>query len=86
MPRINGLEVNQTGWFTRLLYWLVKRKVGKLTGKARLVEPVKVTAHHPRLLWALGQMELGQEGAKSVSAKLKALASIKAATLIGCPY
>jgi hypothetical protein len=71
---------------TRFLYWLVRRKVAKMTGHARLLEPVKITAHHPRLLRAMGQMEMGQEAARSVPDGLKSLASIKAAMLVGCPY
>jgi hypothetical protein len=86
MARIKGIEPADASWLTRLIYWLVQRKVGKLTGQKRLIEPVKITAHHPRLLKALGQMEMGQEAAKSVPIRLKSLASIKAATLIGCPY
>jgi hypothetical protein len=31
-------------------------------------------------------MEMGQDAARTVSAALKALASLRAATLIGCPY
>jgi hypothetical protein len=31
-------------------------------------------------------MEMGQAAANSVPAGLKSLASIKAATLVGCPY
>jgi hypothetical protein len=31
-------------------------------------------------------MEIGQEAATSVPAPLKALASITAATLVGCPF
>jgi 4-carboxymuconolactone decarboxylase len=83
---MKGLEPHEAGWFTRLIYWVVERKVGKLTGRKRLVEPIKIMAHHPRLLKALGQMEMGQEAARSVPTRLKSLASIKAATLIGCPY
>jgi 4-carboxymuconolactone decarboxylase len=71
---------------TRLIYWFARRAVGKVAGQARLVEPIKVTAHHPRLLKALGQMEMGQAAATAVDPALKALASIRAATLIGCPY
>ena len=84
--RMKGVEPGEAGWFIRLVYWLVKREMRKLTGQARLVEPIKITAHHPRLLRALGQMEGGQAAAKSVPASLKALASIKAATLVGCPF
>ena len=86
MARMQGVEPHEAGWFTRLVYWLVRRKVGQLTGTRRLVEPIKVTAHHPRLLKALGQMETGQEAANSVPAGLKALATLKVATLVGCPF
>ena len=86
MARMKGIEPHEAGWFTRLVYWVVRRKMGKLTGEKRLIEPIKVTAHHPRLLRAMGQMEMGQEAARSVPDHLKSLASIKAATLIGCPF
>ena len=86
MARMNGLEPHQAGWYTRLVYWFVRRSVGKITGRSRLVEPVKIAAHHPRLLKAYGQMETGQAAARSVPDTVKALAGIKAATLIGCPF
>ena len=86
MPHMKGIEPTQAGLFTRLIYWFVRRKFGKLTGKNRLIEPVKVAAHHPRLLRAMGQMESGQAAAHSVPEELKRLASLQAATLIGCPF
>ena len=86
MPHMKGIEPAQAGWFTRLIYWFVRRKFGKLTGKNSLPEPVKVAAHNPRLLRAMGQMESGLEAAGSVPVELKLLASLKAATLIGCPF
>ena len=86
MVRMKGVEPAEAGWFTRLVYWFVRRKFGKLTGKDRLIEPVKVAAHHPRLLRAMGQMEGGLEAARSVPAKLERLASLQAAMLIGCPF
>jgi hypothetical protein len=86
MARIAGLEASRAGVSTRALYWLVRRKIAKLTGRARLVEPVTITAHHPRLLLAYGQMEMGQEAARSVPAALKTLAGVHVASLVGCPY
>jgi hypothetical protein len=86
MPRMDGLEPQQAGWYTRLVYWLVRRSVGKITGRSQLVEPVKITAHYPRLLKAYGQMEMGQAAATTVPAAVKALAGIKVATLVGCPF
>jgi len=86
MARIQGVEPHEAGWFTRLIYWFVKREIKKLTGQPRLLEPIKIAAHHPRLLRALGQMEAGQAAATSVSITLKSLASLKTATLVGCPF
>jgi hypothetical protein len=35
---------------------------------------------------AMGQMEMGQAAAHAVPAGLKVLASLKASTLVGCPF
>ena len=86
MAHMKGVEPAEAGWYTRLVYWFVRRTIGKITGSRRLVEPVKITAHHPRLLKAYGQMEMGQGAATSVPAPLKAMAGITAATLVGCPF
>jgi alkylhydroperoxidase family enzyme len=45
-----------------------------------------MSTYRPRPLKAYGQMEMGQGVVASVPAPLKALAGIKAATLIGCPF
>lgn len=86
MAFMNGIEPAEAGWFTRLVYRFVRRKFGQLTGQDRLVEPVKIAAHHPRLLRAMGQMEGGLGAARTVPAGLKVLASLQAASLIGCPF
>lgn len=80
MARIRGVETNEAGFLTRFLYWMTRRKVG------RVIVPAKVTAHQPRLLVAVGRMEVCQQALLTVDAKLKALAEIKAATLVGCPF
>ena len=86
MARIRGVEPHEAGWLTRLVYWFVKRSIKKVTGEARIPEPVKIMAHHPKLLRAVGQMEGGQAAATSVPLSLKALAGVRAASLIGCPF
>jgi hypothetical protein len=86
MARIKGVEPHEAGLFTRFVYWLVRRKVGAIAGHPRVVEPVKITAHHPRLLRAYGDMERGQEAATSVPTRLKTLASIQTSMLVGCPF
>jgi len=80
MARIRGVEANEAGFFTRFLYWMTRRQVG------RVILPFKITAHQPRLLFAMGGMEMSEHALRTVEAKLKVLASIKAATLVGCPF
>jgi len=80
MARIQGVEREQAGLLVRFMYWMTKRKVG------RVVTPVKILAHHPGLLRAQAAMEMGQMGARSAPSALKALVQIKVAMLIGCPF
>jgi hypothetical protein len=86
MARINGLEPNQVGGLTRLIYWVTRRSLRKVTGQDRLPEPVKIVAHHPALLRAVGRMEMAQGAAHTVDHKLKVLAGLRASTLTGCPF
>jgi hypothetical protein len=80
MARIPGVEPDQAGWLVRIAYWLAKRKVG------RVVLPVQITAHHPRLLRGVGAMEMAQDAARTVDFKLKCLVQIKVAQQVGCPF
>jgi hypothetical protein len=84
MARIRGTDPREqgllTGLFTRIIYWLTKRKLG------RVVMPVQVVAHHSRLLWGYGQMEQSFASSHLVDAGLKDLAQLRVATLVGCPF
>jgi hypothetical protein len=84
MARISAADPNQQGLlqglFTRISYAMTKRKVG------RTVMPVKVAAHHAKLLWGYGQMEQSLLSSKLVDAGLKNLAQLRVATLVGCPF
>jgi hypothetical protein len=84
MARIRGADPSQqgllSGLFTRIVYCLTRRKVG------RIVMPVQVTAHHPKLLWGYGQMEQSLASSHLVDAVLKDLAQLRVATLVGCPF
>jgi hypothetical protein len=84
MARIEGAKSNQGGLLRRLfvsiVYSLTKRKVG------RIVMPVQVTAHHPKILWGYGQMEQALLSSRTVNASLKGLAQLRVATLVGCPF
>lgn len=78
MARLDGPEKKSP--FVRLAYWMARRKVG------RVPAPVRITAHHPRLLRAYAAMEMGQEAARTVPKPLKTLAQVLVAMRVGCPF
>ena len=84
MARIPGASRNQGGLIRRLfvglVYSLTRRRLGKV------ITPIQVTAHHPRIFWGYLQMEQSQMGSKLIDAKLKGLAELRVATLVGCPF
>jgi hypothetical protein len=80
MPRIDGINDTQANVFARTIYKATRHKLG------RVPEPMRISAHQPRLLAALGGMEMAQESMHTVDLALKALAEIRTATLIGCPF
>jgi hypothetical protein len=80
MARIEGVPAARAGLFVRLAYWFTKRRYGRVPG------PATVIAHHPAILSAAGAYELVFERARLVDKRLKQLASLKAAALIGCVF
>jgi hypothetical protein len=77
---MEGIRGKQANVFTRAVYGAVERKMG------RVPEPMRIAAHQSRLLGAVSGMEMAQEGMRSVDPVVKALADIKTAMLIGCPF
>jgi hypothetical protein len=80
MARIDGIPAARAGLLVRLGYWMAQRMVGKLP------EPMMVMAHHDWIFRAYGAYEYAFRKARRVEEKLKVLASIRAATLVGCPF
>lgn len=63
----------------------LSRAYAKRTYK-REMEPVEVTAHHPRLFTGYGIFEMTLERSGRVDEKLKDLAGTRAAMLVGCEF
>lgn len=80
MARLNGVQDNEAGLFVRLAFGYIRRKYGLVMQSAR------IAALNPRLLKAVSAMERGQQALRSIDPALVALAEIKVATLIGCPF
>jgi len=86
MSRIAG--VNKPRPLTRVILSVARRKTGQLTGRhtERMIEPLEVYAHRPRLLIGYGMMEDATARLDRVDERLKLLAELKAATLTSCEY
>jgi len=62
------------------VYYSTRRRLG------RVIMPIQVTAHHPKLFWGYLQMEQTQMSANLIDPKLKGLAELRVATLVRCPF
>jgi len=84
MARIKGAPSNQGSplrrLFVGLVYLVTRRRLG------HVIMPVQVTAHHAKIFWGYLQMEQSQMSAKLVDPRLKGLAELRVATLVGCPF
>ena len=80
MARIEGVPDKQAGLLVRFVYWLSRRRFGKVA------TPLGVAAHHRWIFQAYGAYEFALDRARLVNARLKVLAQVKAAALIGCPF
>lgn len=80
MARIEGVPPARAGLLTRAAYWMARRIVGKLP------EPLTVAAHNPWIFRAYTGYEYALGKARRVDPKLKALAGLKSAALVGCPF
>jgi hypothetical protein len=80
MARIDGVSDAQAGLLTRGVYQGAKRMTGKVP------DPLRIMAHSKPVMWAAGMFEIALGRANSVPPRLKALAGIKAAALIGCVF
>lgn len=72
--------VQRPGLLARISYWFARRRVGNVP------EPLRFYAHSTPVLQAYGFFELFLERARRVDPKLKTLASIRAGSLVGCPW
>jgi hypothetical protein len=79
MARIEGVPEGANP-FVRAVYAITRRKVG------RMVEPVAVAAHHPRLLLGMAAFEEALTRAHRVDPRVKAVAELQAAAHVGCPF
>lgn len=78
--RVPGVPPGQGGPLVRLAYAVSKRKMGTVP------TPFAVTAHHPGLMAGYSAFELATERAHRLDGRLKDLAAVRAAQLVGCEW
>jgi len=80
MARIQAVSPDRASWFVRLAGWFTRRRLGKS------LEPVGIMGHNTAVVAAAAAYELASERARRIEPRLKVLAGLKAAMLIGCPF
>jgi hypothetical protein len=80
MARIEGVDPRETSFPMRQVF----KKVRKILG--RDLTPQKISARVPRLFWfsVLAEWLLGQKA--KVPPRLRAIATLRTAVRVGCPF
>jgi hypothetical protein len=81
MARIDGVSDAEAGLLTRAVY-----RGAKARASGRVPDPLRIMAKSPSVMWAAGFYELASARGASVPDRLKVLAGIKAASMIGCVF
>jgi AhpD family alkylhydroperoxidase len=80
MARLQGVQDGKGGWFARYAFRESRRRTGKV------MTSLRITLLHPGLTVGVGAMERQLDRAKDVDPLLTELASLKAATIVGCEF
>src|SRR5688572_20318535 len=78
--RMLGVPQKDAGLLGRFAYRFSRRRFGKVP------EPLRATTHHRKVLLGGGAMELALDRSGLVGARLKKLAELKVALLVGCEF
>ena len=79
MARIEGVTDERASLISRGLFWLARRKLGRVS------EMWRICAHVPRIQLGRGLLELQLDSSRLVDRRLRWLGVIKTAMLVGCP-
>ncbi len=80
MSRLPQLRQARPGLFARIVYFVARKKLG------RVPEPVKVLHRNTALLAGVGALETAFDKSTRVSGRIKALAQVRVAMMVGCPF
>ena len=90
MARIQGVPKDKAGPMVRLVYVFVGRGMKKLTGREPArgtgAEPVGIWAYQPKMMIGMGRFQGAVRKGHTLDERLKNLAELKGAQMIGCEY
>jgi AhpD family alkylhydroperoxidase len=88
MARLNGVSDREAGLGAKIAFFFTRRKLAQMAGleTAGMLEPLRMYAHIPRLLSAIGKLEQVESKLDILSPRHRALAELKAATTVRCAY
>ena len=80
MERASGLSAAEYGWITKLLYWALRKRIGRVPKSKTLA------AYDTSTLIASSWMDAVGATAKTIPSLLKELVQLKVAAMVGCPF
>jgi hypothetical protein len=80
MARIEGVTDADASFMTKRVFKIAEKQTGKVA------DPLRVMARSSATMWGAGLFQMASDRAKTVDSKLKTLACLKAASLIGCVF
>jgi AhpD family alkylhydroperoxidase len=88
MPRLAGVSDRDASLGAKIAFFFTKRKLSQMAGlkTAGMLEPLRMYAYIPRLLSAIGRLEMAEAKLDILSPRHRALAELKSATTVGCEY
>ena len=80
MARIDGIQDADASAIQRFVFRTAAKQVGAVP------EPLRIMAHSSGTMWSSGLFQMAFDRAGSVTPRLKTLACLKAAAMIGCVF
>lgn len=78
--RIRLINDGEGGLLARIAFRQSRRRYGQV------IDPIRVMAHHPKVMAGVGALELASQRSKLVPARLKHLAELRAGMIAGCEW
>jgi hypothetical protein len=80
MARIEGVQDTEASFIQRFVFRTAAKQAGAVP------DPLRIMARSGGTMWAAGGFQMGFDRAQSVPPRLKTLACLKAASMIGCLF